>query len=125
MYIHSFAALLNIVFNFFLIPLIGIVGAAIATLISYFSMTVICLYVSFKYLKFNLNSIFVFKCLISSSIMSGIIFLINPSNITELFVSVVSGAFVYFSVMVLIGGISNYELNLIKKLSKSSIAKFI
>ncbi len=36
LYIHSFAALLNIIFNFFLIPSIGIIGAAIATLISYF-----------------------------------------------------------------------------------------
>ncbi len=57
--------------------------------------------------------------------MSGIVLLIGPSSIMELLISIILGIFVYFSVMVLIGGINNYELNFIKKLSRNTIAMFV
>lgn len=117
LFIHLFAALLNIVFNFLLIPSIGIVGAAIATLISYSSMVVICIYISFKHIKFNLSLNFILKSLISSFIMFGILFWLNPSNIVSLVGSVILGSFVYIMIMILTKGISKYELNLLKYLS--------
>jgi O-antigen/teichoic acid export membrane protein len=113
LYIHIFAALLNVVFNFLLIPLLGIVGAAIATLISYTSMVIICIYVSFKHIEFNLNFSFVLKCIISSSFMFGIIFYLNPSNIMSIIGSVLLGVFIYFVIMILIKGINKHELNMI------------
>jgi O-antigen/teichoic acid export membrane protein len=117
LYIHTFAALLNVIFNVLLIPSIGIVGAAIATLISYTFMVIICIHVSFKYIKFNLNFYFILKSIMASSIMFGVIFCLNPSSIMELFSSVLLGAFVYIAVMILIKGISGYELNLLKSFS--------
>ncbi|AKB23625.1 Polysaccharide biosynthesis protein [Methanosarcina sp. MTP4] len=117
LYIHIFAALLNIVFNFLLIPSIGIVGAAIATLISYTLMVIVCILVSFKHIEFNLNFGFILKSIMASSIMFGVIFCLNPSNIMGLFGSVLLGAFVYLAIMILIKGISRNELNLIKNFS--------
>jgi O-antigen/teichoic acid export membrane protein len=116
-YIHTFAALSNIVFNVLLIPSIGFVGAAIATLISYTLMVIICILVSFKYIEFNLNFGFILKSIMASSIMFGVIFYLNPSNIIGFFGSVLLGAFVYFVIMILIKGISGYELNLVKSFS--------
>lgn len=117
LYIHTFAALLNVVFNILLIPSIGIVGAAIATLISYALMVVICILVSFKHIEFNLNFGFILKSIMASSIMSGVISCLNPSNIMGFFGSVLLGAFVYLAIMILIKGISRHELNLIKSFS--------
>lgn len=49
------AAVINIVFNFLLIPLIGGYGAAIATLISYFVIWIVRLVYSKKILRINWN----------------------------------------------------------------------
>ena len=117
LFIHVFAALLNIVLNVLLIPSIGIVGAAIATLISYALMVIICILISFKHIQFNLNFGFILKSIMASSIMSGVIFCLNPYNIMGFFVSVLLGAFVYFAIMILIKGISGHELNLVKSFS--------
>lgn len=114
LYIHIFVALLNVVFNFLLIPSIGIVGAAIATLISYTLMAIICIYVSFRHIVFNLNYNFILKSIVSSSIMYAVIFYLNPSNIMGLLGSVLLGGFVYLAIMILIKGISRHELNLVK-----------
>ncbi len=116
LYIHIFAALLNIVFNVLLIPLIGIVGAAIATLISYTSMVIICILVSFKHIEFNLNFGFIMKSIMASLIMFGFISRLNPSNIMDFFGLVVLGIFIYLATMILIKGISRNELNLLKSL---------
>jgi Membrane protein involved in the export of O-antigen and teichoic acid len=116
-YINTFAALSNIVFNVLLIPSIGFVGAAIATLISYTLMVIICILVSFKHIEFNLNFGFILRSIMASSIMFEVIFYLNPSNIIGFFVSVLLGAFVYFAIMILIKGISGYELNLVKRFS--------
>lgn len=120
LYIHIFAALLNIVFNIILIPSIGIVGAAIATLISYTLMVATCILVSFKHIEFNLNLGFVLKSIMASLIMLGVISCFNPSNIMNFFISVLLGVFVYFSIMILIKGISRNELNLLKSFSITS-----
>lgn len=110
LYIHIFAALLNIIFNFLLIPLLGIAGAAIATLISYTLMVAICIFISFKHIDFDLNFSFILKSIISSSFMFGVIFCLNPSNIMGLIGSVFLGVFVYLVIMILIKGINKHEL---------------
>nr|WP_243684976.1 polysaccharide biosynthesis C-terminal domain-containing protein [Methanosarcina barkeri] len=97
-----------------MIPSIGIVGAAIATLISYTLMVIICILVSYKYIEFNLNFGFILRSVMASSIMLGVISCLNPSNIMGLFGSVLMGAFVYLTIMILIKGISRHDLNIVK-----------
>lgn len=125
LYIHIFAASLNIVFNLLLIPSIGIAGAAIATLISYLSMVIICIYTTCKHIPLSLNLNFILKCFVSSIIMSGVVFCLDSSNISELLASVIIGSCVYFISMTLIKGISVYELDVVKKFGKIIINKFI
>lgn len=52
-YLSGFGALITIVFNLLLIPQFGFVGAAWATLICYFSMTVASYFLSKKYYAIN------------------------------------------------------------------------
>ena len=50
-YINFAAAILNVLINLLLIPLVGIVGAALSTLLSYFFMAALCTHMSLKYFK--------------------------------------------------------------------------
>ncbi len=115
-YIQIFSAILNVILNICLIPSIGIVGAAIATLVSYTLMVMMCIHVSFKHFVFDLNLNFILKSILASSIMYESIFYISPSNIIGLVESVITGAIVYFVIMILIKGISENEINKIKNL---------
>lgn len=124
LYIHVVAALLNIVFNFVLIPSIGILGAAIATLISYIAMVIVCIYISFKHIAFNLNFIFISKCVVASSIMSGVILLWHPNDIIELFIMSGLGAVIYLLILLSIKGFSKNELNMVRDLYFDAKKKF-
>lgn len=53
-------ALLNVALNFILIPFLGIVGAALATLLTYFVILLMLMKVVSKYIKFNLSNINLF-----------------------------------------------------------------
>ncbi len=114
-YIHIFAAFINIIFNFILIPFIGILGAALATMISYIAMVVLCIYISFKYISFNLNYVFITKCIINSSIMFGIVFSLNPSTILEMILAIGIGSISYFLIMISTNSFSKKELYIVKK----------
>ncbi len=63
MVILSSGALLNIIANYILIPVLGIEGASIATLIGYIVADLICVYVLRKMKLFVLSSRFIKACL--------------------------------------------------------------
>ena len=113
-YIHVFAAFINIILNIILIPLIGILGAAFATMISYIAMVVLCIYISFKHISFNLNYVFITKCIIASSIMFEIVFSLNPSTFIEIILAIGVGGISYFLIMISINSFSKKELNIIR-----------
>ncbi|MBE9481799.1 MAG: flippase [Bacteroidetes bacterium] len=114
LYIHVVAALLNIVFNFILIPSIGILGAAIATLISYIVMVLACIHISFKHITFDWNFIFISKCIVASSIMYGVILLKSPSNATELLILSGLGAVIYLLILLSFKSFSKNEIKAVK-----------
>jgi O-antigen/teichoic acid export membrane protein len=77
----GFAALLNIILNFFLVPLLGIIGAAIATIISYLALNFIFIKSSNKYYEIDLDTIFQTKVQIVTVVLYGIYYLISVKNI--------------------------------------------
>ncbi|HII81280.1 MAG TPA: oligosaccharide flippase family protein, partial [Methanosarcina sp.] len=52
-YINFAVAVLNVLLNLLLIPWVGIVGAALSTLFSYFFMAILCTHMSLKHFKHN------------------------------------------------------------------------
>ena len=75
------AALLNLGLNIILIPRIGLVGAAVTTLIAFSLAFALSMYYSFKYLTFDINAAFILKCLIASAFM-GVVVVIGESQIS-------------------------------------------
>lgn len=117
-YINIFAAFINITFNLILIPFIGILGAAFATMMSYIAMALLCIYVSFEYISFNLDYRFIAKCIIASSIMSVIVLSLSLSTFIEILLGVGVGFISYFLIMISINSFSKKELTIIKAYMK-------
>ena len=111
-----FAAILNIVLNIVLIPYIGIIGAAAATLVSYFIAFIITTIYSFKYFKFDFDLVFIMKSTVASVLMSACIFLINPSGILNVLITIVIGAIIYIGLLFVLKGIKKEEFGFFKEL---------
>jgi O-antigen/teichoic acid export membrane protein len=127
-YINFAAAVLNVLINLFLIPLIGIVGAALSTLLAYFFMAVLCTHMSLKYFKHEFYFHDIAKSILSSTIMYFFVSHFEVLTILELIKVSGMGVLVYLSTMFLLGGFSGHELTLIKKyllLVKNSLVKII
>lgn len=119
----SASAALNIALNLVLIPRIGIMGAAVATLIAYGVLGISTLITTRRYLKFDLSTPFVLKSLFSSAVMAFSIWLIKPEAITLTIISIVGGALIYFAVLILIKGLSKGELSFFVNFIKDNIKR--
>ncbi|ADI75107.1 multi antimicrobial extrusion protein MatE (plasmid) [Methanohalobium evestigatum Z-7303] len=115
------AAILNLVLNIILIPLIGIIAAALTTLLSFTISLVIVSYYSLKILKFNMNFKFILKSILASIIMSLLIFILNPSGILNLIFTICVCAISYFVILILLNGFDKKELKFFKNLINPKI----
>jgi O-antigen/teichoic acid export membrane protein len=110
------AAVLNAIINVILIPRVGIVGAAISTVISYSIISIIGVYYSFKFIRFNINAVVILKSLIASIIMSLAIIYFDPKGILNILVLIILSASIYFIIMILLKAFSKKELLFFKNL---------
>ncbi|MFC1992263.1 flippase [Chloroflexota bacterium] len=123
MMLLSTSAALNIVLNIILIPRMGILGAAIATIIAYGVLSMLTLMITRRYLKFNIGMPFILKSTFSSAIMLLCIWLINPESIVSLIISIFAGVIIYFGILLLLGGLSREEITFFKKFLKDNLRK--
>jgi O-antigen/teichoic acid export membrane protein len=114
-YINIIAAISNVLLNLLLIPSIGIIGAALSTLISYFLMIVLCIYISMKHFVFDYYYYDIAKCVFSSFAMYLFVSRFDISNGYKLFGVAAMGVFVYVFLMLIIGGFSKCELSAVIK----------
>jgi len=106
----SISAIINLGLNIIVVPIMGINGAALTTLISFIFAFLVILYYSSKAKLFSLDIIFIIKSLIASIIMSILIIYLNPINMFPLIISIVLGAIVYFGIILLLKGIKKEEI---------------
>lgn len=85
-----FSAAINALLNFLFIPLFGMNGAAITTVIAEFSMFIISWYVSFKIVKINYDKKVLLISLVGSAAMGLILFLLNNVVINQLFLIIIA-----------------------------------
>ena len=109
-----FVALLNFILNIFCIPYIGILGAAIATLLSYAFAFVVTAFKSRKYMGLPVEYSSSFKIIFASTIMGLIVYMLNPIGIINIILVSILGAFIYFAIIFAFRTISKKEINVIK-----------
>jgi len=117
------SAVLNIILNIILIPRMGILGAAVATLIAYGVLGMLTLMITRKYLKFDLSIPFMLKSAFSSAIMTLCIWLINPESIALVIASIFAGILIYFGILLLLKGLSKEEITLFINFLKDNLKK--
>ena len=117
------SAALNIMLNIILIPRLGILGAAIATLIAYGVLGILTLLVSRRYLRFDLSLPFILKSIFSSAIMVLCIWLINPQFIVAVTISIFVGALIYFGMLLLSKGLGKREIVFFVNFAKDNLRK--
>ncbi|MCO5383124.1 MAG: flippase [Methanosarcina barkeri] len=114
-YINIIAAISNVLINLLLIPSVGIVGASLSTLISYFLLAMLCMRISLKHFKLDFYFHDIAKSILSSMAMYIFVSHFVISSIFELFEIAGMGLFIYLVVMFLVGGFSDHEIYLIRR----------
>ena len=116
LWLHIISAAVNIGLNLLLIPRLGILGAAVATLTAYFVLGMLTVLVSFRYFKFDLSFSFIIKSILASAVMALAIWLLSPSSVIYIAASILSGVIIYFAVIFVLKGFSKNEMKLLKDL---------
>jgi O-antigen/teichoic acid export membrane protein len=107
--VSGISALINIILNIIFIPIIGIVGAAIATLITFFFEATVNGILGFREIHFGIDLRFIAKSVISSILMAFVVWKLNPYGAVAILTSILIGSLIYFGILVLLKGFTKEE----------------
>lgn len=107
--------LVNLCLNYLLITRIGIIGAAISTLMAYLVGFIFGTYFSFKYFDFYFDYRGIIKIIVSSSIMAVIVAELNPKTLNDILLAVPIGLIVYITLIICFRVISFEEIKFLEK----------
>ena len=110
------AALLNLGLNIVFVPRFGVLAAAVTTLVSYTLVTAVIIFFSTRHLRFDIKGGFILKSLVSSLVMSLIIWKLSPVGIINLLWVIVLGILVYFGSLFLMKSFSINEIRFFREL---------
>lgn len=119
-YLGILGATINLILNITLIPKIGIMGSAIASLVTLLFISIALFSISFRFISFSIDAIFILKCILSSLPLVIILRALNPVGSAYIACSIGLSALIYFIFIILLGGFSKQELEFIKDLFKIS-----
>ena len=110
------AAILNLGLNIVVVPFIGILGAAITTLLAFALAFILTSYYSFKYFTFDIDFRFILKSVFASIVMSLVIIKWSPVGLLNVLIVIGVCAVVYIATLLFLKGIKKEEIKFFKKL---------
>jgi O-antigen/teichoic acid export membrane protein len=110
------AAAVNLGSNIIIVPVLGIMGAAITTLIAYALVLAITVYYTCRIMTFPVDVLFIVKSLAAAGIMTLVVWLVNPQGALHVFLMILAGAAIYFCILFLLRGFSRGELKFFNSL---------
>lgn len=116
--IFGASASINLIINIVLVPRIGILGAAIATLVTFMIHLFVVSKFSFKKLSYDIDLKFISKCIMASIPMGFVVWKMDPYGAVNILISIVVAVVVYFGAMVLLKGFTREELRFLRGLFK-------
>jgi O-antigen/teichoic acid export membrane protein len=114
MWVNIAGGSINLILNIILIPIIGITGAAISTLITFLFMGVVLGILSFRAIPFDIDFKFISKSIISALPMAFVVWKLNPFGIVNILIAIVIAAIIYFGILVLLKGFTKEEYNFLR-----------
>jgi O-antigen/teichoic acid export membrane protein len=112
------SALINIILNIILVPLIGISGAAIATLITFAFFMATNIKLCFKELSYEIDFRFISKSVVASIPMAFVVWKLNPYGAVSILIAVGIATAIYFGVLILFRGFTKDEYEFLRGLFK-------
>ncbi|MBI0583764.1 MAG: flippase [Methanomassiliicoccus sp.] len=97
-----------------LTPFMGIVGAALATTISYALMLAIGVVISRQFMKFTIDLPSAIKSVAASLLMAVIILLLDPVGLLSIVATIVVAILAYFLVLYIMKGFDRQELDILR-----------
>jgi len=116
--VYLISASINMAMNIILVPIVGILGAAIATLVTFAIHLSIFSIIVFRRFPYDIDLKFIIKSVTASSIMSLIILKLNPIGATNILISIVVATAIYFGILVLLKGFTKEEYAFLKSIIK-------
>ena len=110
------AAIMNLGLNLIVVPHMGILGAAITTLIAFMLALILVSFYSFKYFKFDIDLSFILKSIFASVVISLVIIQWNPIGVLNVLIVIGVCAVVYAVVLLLLKGVKKEEIKFFKEL---------
>jgi len=110
------AAALNLVLTLFLVPRIGIIGAAIATLFAFACVFVLVAYYARSYIRVGTNAQFALKSIVASLAMSLVVVAVKPQGLLPVVLIVALCACIYVMLLWVLKGIGDEEVAFFKNL---------
>ena len=117
------SALINLIMNIILVPLIGILGAAIATLVTFAILFSILAFSSFKCLSFDWDPKFITKSMVSTALMGSMIWWMNPTGAVSILISIGIAVVMYFGVILILKGFTREEYVFLKEIVRGVVQK--
>lgn len=114
--IWGLSSVINFVLNLLLIPISGILGAALATLLAYAFGTVLVTYYSLKLIPFEIKIDSIIKSIFASLMMTVVIIRIECISIEDVFLLIAVGALIYGIVLFSIKTFEKNEINDFKRM---------
>lgn len=120
LYINGACVTLNLLINFFLIPQYGFIGACITYVFSELFILIVAAVMAYRYVKFSLNFLNIFKIIFSAAIMGGVVLYLQPISYQYLqnwgvFVLAAIGGAIYLGMLLITKVIDKDMMRLLKK----------
>ena len=116
--IYGASALINVVLNIILVPLMGIVGAAIATLVTFMIHLFVVSKLSSKRLSYDIDFKFIGKSIAASIPMAFVVWKLNPYGTVNILISIAIAAAIYFGVLILLRGFTRDEYGFLRGIGR-------
>ena len=112
--VHMGSASINVIMNIILVPLMGIVGAAIATLVTFAIHLFVVSVISFKKMPYDVNFMFILKSFVSSIPMAFVVWKLNPVGAVDILIAIGIAAAIYFGILILLRGFTKEEYGFLR-----------
>jgi len=120
--VYLFGAVLNVMLNLWLIPKIGIYGAAVSTITTYLVMFVIIVVVSRGHFSWDYKYLSIGKILVASTIMGIVVYAINPQIAIIKILTIILGIIIYGLLLFLFNIFVRKEIDIMKHLVKKNLS---
>lgn len=110
------AAAINAGINIVLIPQVGIIGAAISTIVAYFILAAIVTIWARNAIHYKLDIFFIGKAILATFVMSGVLWFIPVEGVLGIILMVVGGVIVYVACLFALRAFSKQDLDIVREI---------